>query len=166
MESGRPSIPLHRSHSIPKRFIFLYSPSRVIPSRRAVSVRRSSQRSSARRISHASMRARLSFSVSPSTAFAWIGSRTPESRGERSSRSRTVPGVGEREHALHLVLELAHVARPRVGEQEAHRVAREAAAGLALARAVEREEVLGEREDVLAPRARAAARAIGNTARR
>jgi hypothetical protein len=101
----------------------------VIPSRRVVSVRQMSQRSSA--------------SIGSSTAERAARARAP-------SLPRRARG---REDALNLVLELAHVAGPRIGEEQANGVARETAAGLALARRVEREEVLGEREDVLAPRA-------------
>ena len=54
------------------------------------------------------------------------------------------------DEALHLVLQLAHVARPVVGLEELHRLLREARRGLAELGRVALEEVLGEERDVLA----------------
>ncbi len=75
--------------------------------------------------------------------------------------AQRLPVVGERHRALQLVLQLAHVARPRIGAQEAeglgaHR--RHRAPGVAAGLA---EEVLGERGHVLGPLAQRAAGGSG-----
>src|SRR5688572_28175701 len=58
--------------------------------------------------------------------------------------------LGQRERAQDLVLQLAHVAGPAVREEQLLCLTREPAAGAALTRAVQREEVAREREHVLA----------------
>src|SRR5438132_689477 len=106
-------------------------------------------RASAPNASHAAVAATVSVH--------WVrGGKSPSHSSARamaragSSPADLVP-LGEEHGPLDGVVELAHVARPRVPQQRFHRVGGEGGGALAVAARVAEQEVRGEGRDVLAP---------------